>query len=273
MTRHELEDERTFLLRSLEDLDREHESGDLSDEDHAMLRDGYVARTAAVLRRLEGGPSAADDTGGDERRLPRRGVTTEVRGRRRLSGRRLRIVIAAGVVLVIGCALLSVVAHVGPRLPGESVTGSVTMTPQQQVAQNVAEAETDESGGDAVDAVKLYESVLHQDPTDEQALAEVGWLEFEAGAQDKQGTLLSLGEGEEQEAERVDPGDFAPHLYLGSMLLAQGDAAGAVAQYRQFLADHPPRAKVRAAEPFIIRAFSDADVAVPALPPAAPTGR
>jgi len=94
----------------------------------------------------------------------------------------------------------------------------------------------------------------------------VGWLEYEAGAQGKQGTLLSLGEGEEQEAERVDPGDFAPHLYLGSMLLAQGDPTGAVGQYRQFLADHPPRAKVIAATTFIIKAFSQAHVAAPELP-------
>jgi len=270
VTRHELEDERTFLLRSLEDLDREHDAGDLSDEDHATLRDGYIARTAQVLRRLEDGPPAVDDAGGGEPQPPRRHATPRMTSGRRLPARRL--LITAGLVLVIGCAFLSVVAHVGPRLPGESVTGSVTLTPAEQMAQTLAQAETDESRGDGADAVKLYETVLHQDPTQEQALAEVGWLEFEAGAQDKQGTLLSLGEGEEQEAERVAPGDFAPRLYLGSMLLSQGDAAGAVAQYRSFLADHPPRAKVSAAEPFIIRAFSDAHVAAPALPTAAPAG-
>jgi tetratricopeptide (TPR) repeat protein len=271
VTRHELEDERTFLLRSLEDLDREHDAGDLSDDDHATLRDGYIARTAQVLRRLEDGSPAADDTGGGEGRRPRGHTSPPVTTGRRLPSRR-RLLITAGLVLVIGCAFLSVVVHLGPRLPGESVTGSVTLTPSEQVAQTLAQAETDESEGDAVDAVKLYQSVLHRDPTEEQALAELGWLEFEAGAQDKQGTLLSLGEGEEQEAERVDPGDFAPHLYLGSMLLSQGDAAGAVAQYRRFLADHPPRAKVSAATPFIIRAFSDARVAIPALPPSAPAG-
>ena len=98
-----------------------------------------------------------------------------------------------------------------------------------------------------------------------QALAELGWLEYEAGAEGRQSTLLSLGEGEEQQAERVDPADFAPHLYLGSMLLAQGDATGAVDQYRQFLADHPPRAKVSTAAPFIVKAFSAAHLTPPAL--------
>ena len=35
-----LEEQRDFLLRSLEDLEREYEAGDLTDEDHRTLRDG-----------------------------------------------------------------------------------------------------------------------------------------------------------------------------------------------------------------------------------------
>jgi tetratricopeptide (TPR) repeat protein len=252
VTRRELEDERSFLLRSLEDLDREHEVGDLSDEDHARLRDGYIARTAVVLKTLEGDrpdPSTRPAA-----------PTVPVR-----PGRRNRWVIAALVAVVV-LALLSVVAHVGPRLPGESVTGSVTLTKQQQLLRTLTQAETLESQGNAAEAVKLYGTVLQQDPNQEQALAEVGWLEYEAGAESKQGRLLSLGESEEERAATVDPGDFAPHLYLGSMLLAQGDATGSVAQYRLFLADHPPRARVTASVPFIIEAFSDAHVPPPALP-------
>jgi tetratricopeptide (TPR) repeat protein len=168
--------------------------------------------------------------------------------------------------LVIGLAAWAVVAHVGPRLPGESVTGSVTLSPAQQAVRTLAQAETLESQGNDAQAVQLYETVLRQEPNQEQALAELGWLEYEAGAEAKQSTLLSLGEANEQRAEGLVPGDFAPHLYLGSMLLAQGDPTGAVAQYRAFLADHPPRAKVIAAEPLIIEAFSDAHLPPPALP-------
>ncbi|HXQ62870.1 MAG TPA: hypothetical protein VN796_11090 [Acidimicrobiales bacterium] len=271
MTRRELEDERTFLLRSLEDLDREHEAGDLSDEDHAVLRDGYVARTAEVLRSLDGAPSPTGAGVGRAgsthpgRRPPSRSATTSpTDGRRR---RRRILVVAATVAVVVG-AVWAVVAHVGPRLPGESVTGSVTLTPSQQTARTLAEAETLESRGNAVEAVKLYESVLRRDPSQEEALAELGWLEYQAGADGKDGTLLALGERQEQQAERVDPGDFAPHLYLGSMLLAQGDPAGAATQFRQFLADHPPRATVTSAAPFITEAFS----AIHQVPPPLPVG-
>jgi len=65
---------------------------------------------------------------------------------------------------------------------------------------------------------------------------------------------------------RVEPGAYAPHLYLGSMLLAEGNDNGAVAQYRQFLADKPPTAEVRAAQQFIDEAFDGAHQPVPALP-------
>ena len=53
MNRPELDDERAFLLRSLEDLEREHDAGDLSERDYAVLRDRYTAHAAAVLRSLD----------------------------------------------------------------------------------------------------------------------------------------------------------------------------------------------------------------------------
>ena len=48
----ELEEERRFLLRSLEDLEREHDVGDVDDADYSTLLDGYTVRTAAVLREI-----------------------------------------------------------------------------------------------------------------------------------------------------------------------------------------------------------------------------
>ena len=55
----ELEEERAFLLRSLDDLDRERDAGDLDEHDYVELRDGYTARAAAVLRELEARPGGA----------------------------------------------------------------------------------------------------------------------------------------------------------------------------------------------------------------------
>jgi tetratricopeptide (TPR) repeat protein len=280
MTRRPLEDERSFLLRSIEDLDREHAVGDLSDADHAILRDGYVARTAALLRSSPGAPTASTRSGAAPGPTPPpHPVTADPSSRPRPSrasvggrrsdagtGRRRRVLVVMSTAAVAAGVVWAVAAHLSPRLPGESVTGSIALSGAQQTGRTLAQAETLESRGNAAEAVKLYQAVLRRDPTQEQALAQVGWLEFEAGAQARDATLLGLGERQEQKAEDLDPGAFAPHLYLGSMALAQGDATDAVTQYRQFLADAPPRATVASAAAFITQAFSDAHLAPPALP-------
>ena len=48
----ELEEERRFLLRSLTDLERELEAGDVDRADYEVLRDGYTARAATVMRAM-----------------------------------------------------------------------------------------------------------------------------------------------------------------------------------------------------------------------------
>ncbi|HUO48707.1 MAG TPA: hypothetical protein VMU09_07740, partial [Acidimicrobiales bacterium] len=70
----------------------------------------------------------------------------------------------------------------------------------------------------------------------------------------------------EEAAVRADSRAYAAHLYLGSMLLTEGDAQGAVGEYRAYLADHPPASSVAAAASFITRAFTQAGQPVPALP-------
>ena len=55
-----LTDQREFLLRSLDDAAREHEAGDLSDEDYAVLEARDRARLAEVEAELAAlGPEPA----------------------------------------------------------------------------------------------------------------------------------------------------------------------------------------------------------------------
>jgi tetratricopeptide (TPR) repeat protein len=54
----ELEEERRYLLRSLKDLEREREAGDVDDDDYRTLKDGYTVRAASVLRQIEDGRRA-----------------------------------------------------------------------------------------------------------------------------------------------------------------------------------------------------------------------
>lgn len=270
MSTEELEDERDVLLMSLEDLEREHDAGDLPDEDYQLLRDRYTVRAARVLRELENadasGSLAAEaetagtgDDPGRDRSLP---------GRRAPGRWRRRWLVALSIVLVgvVALSIVLVVEGTSTRLPGDTATGSISLSRQQSLERELAQAQSLEASGDAPEALVVYHEVLQQDPTEEEALAESGWLEFQAGAQAKNSSLLSQGQEDEQKAEQSDPGAFAPHLYLGSMLLVEDDYAEAVAQYELFLSDGPPSSTVSSAAPFIDRAYEGAGLTPPSVP-------
>ncbi len=265
MTRDVLDDERAFLLDSLEDLEREHDAGDLVEQDYEVLRDRYTRRLAEVLRALErvssseSGPSTVASTPGSGA-----GSTPARRRRRTLLVVGLLAVAAAVAVVV-------VVTQTGARLPGQTATGSVSLSRGAQERRTLAQAQSLEASGDAAGALGLYGQVLAEDPTQPEALAESGWLEFEAGVQSKDATVLGRAQAQEQMAEDAEPGAYAPHLYLGSMFLTEGNAAGAVTQYRRFLADGPPASVVEAARPFIDQAFQKAGQPVPASVGSTPT--
>ena len=172
--------------------------------------------------------------------------------------------------LVAAVAVTVVATQTGTRLPGQTATGSVSLSRGAQLRRTLAQAETLESEGNAAGAVPLYDEVLAQDPTQPDALAQSGWLEFQAGVASRDSAVLAKAQQLEEAAQRAESRAYAPHLYLGSMLLAEGDDTGAVAQYRQFLADGPPQAEVRAAAPFIDEAFGGAHQPVPVLPATTP---
>jgi len=175
-------------------------------------------------------------------------------------------IVGASAVVVAAASVLLVTRSASSRLPGQTATGSVSLSRQQQLRRDLAQAQALEAQGNAAGALELYHQVLEKDPAQQEALAESGWLEYEAGVQAKDAKLLSQGQSDEEKAERADPSAFSSHLYLGSMLLVEGNAKGAVAQYRSFLADSPPTSVVRSAEPFVERAFKDAGLAPPPMP-------
>ncbi|HUI03103.1 MAG TPA: hypothetical protein VLZ77_06150 [Acidimicrobiales bacterium] len=270
-----LEDERAFLLDSLEDLEREHAAGDLADDDYAALRASYTRRAAAVLRALQGddaprapaphrgaaAPRAAGGPGdgaGPDAPPARRG---------RAAPRRRRLVVGGGLVAAaVVVAVVLVATHTASRLPGQTASGTVELSKAEQVRRTLSQAEALEQQGDAAGALRLYHQVLAQDPTQVDALAQSGWLEFEAGVQAGSTAVLDDAESREQAAVRAQPSAYAPHLYLGSMYLAAGDDGDAVDQFQAFLADHPPASQVETAQPFIERAYRGAGVPLPPLP-------
>ncbi len=151
------------------------------------------------------------------------------------------------------------------RLPGQTATGSVSATQSQQILQTLDQAAGLENEGQYGQAAQLYQSVLTAHPDNEVALAQLGWLEYQTGRSGNNASLMGDGEAKLDQAARLDPGDYAASLYLGTILLQRdGNAAAAVGQYQRFLGDDPPSAVVQQAAPQLRQAFQQAGVPLPA---------
>jgi cytochrome c-type biogenesis protein CcmH/NrfG len=271
-----LAERRRFLDRSLADADAEYLAGDLSDQDYLALRRRDMGRLAALSAggsdrpgAASGGVALADrPVGADgvsehsDRATP--GRTTRGSGPR-TGGRRRWLL--GGAVAAFGAAVvvLAVSLFATNRLPGQTATGSIGLNQSQQVAETLAQAADYQNQGKLSQAVGLYQSVLDSHPANEVALAQLGWLEFETGQQGVDQSLIHDGLAKLNRAVGLDPSDYAVRLYLGTVQLQYDDnAAGAVAQYRDFLADGPPATLVRQAAPEIRNAFQQAGLTAPA---------
>ena len=256
-----LVDRRDFLRRSLEDADREHEAGDLEDADYVLLRrrdEASLADVEAQLAALDSRPAPDPVVPVGARRVPP-GVRRRVRRPRRRAW--LGVV---GTLAVIAGVVVLVVNLTSTRLPGQVLTGGVTLTGAKLIDQELDQAAVLDDQGNAVTAIRIYQLVLSKDPRQGTALAELGWLEWESGSSSGNAALESTGRASVAKAVEVAPSFYAGHLYLGTIDVDQGDAEAAVAQYRLFLADQPPSSWVRDFSPEIRDAFAADGEKVPA---------
>ena len=257
-----LVDRRDFLRRSLEDADREHEAGDLEDADYVLLRrrdEASLADVEAQLAALDSRPAPDPVVPVGARRIPAGVPRRRVRRPRRRAW--LGVV---GTLAVIAGVVILVVNLTSTRLPGQVLTGGVTLTGAKLIDQELDQAAVLDDQGNAVTAIRIYQLVLSKDPRQGTALAELGWLEWESGSSSGNAALESTGRASVAKAVDVAPSFYAGHLYLGTIDVDQGDAAAAVAQYRLFLADQPPSSWVRDFSPEIRDAFAADGQTVPA---------
>ena len=278
------EERRHFLVQSLADADAEYLAGDLSDKDYLALRHrdmvrlaaldtttsttttgaeaggGELARTAVIVAE---GPPAATGPPGTE--APDDQVLSEPASKKPGRTGRNRWFLRGAVGAFAAALVVAVFLFASARQPGQSVTGSFAETPQQQVEETLAQAATDENQGQPDQAAQLYQSVLTKNPDNEVAMAQLGWLEYQTGRSGGSASLVKDGTAKLDRAVALDPGDYAVRLYLGTVLMEEdSDAAGAVAQYRQFLADSPPPAIVKQAAAEVRAAYQQAGDPVPA---------
>lgn len=207
------EEERDFLLRSIEDLDREYAAGDIAEADYRALRDDYTARAAAALRAMDTPPPA------------RVAAPASRRGWRPLAW-------VLGVLLVALGAGWFVASSAGERVAGDTATGSVP----EASTDRIARAQRLVRDGEVLEAIKVYDDLLADDPENPVALAERGWLLSRVDQ-----SLVDRGLEGIDKALGIEPAYAEAHFYRGMILLqAKNDPAGAAAAFRAALESDPP---------------------------------
>jgi tetratricopeptide (TPR) repeat protein len=212
------EEERTFLLASLADLEREHAAGDIDDDDYRALKDDYTARAATLLRAIDAGKASLP--GAEAPRRP------------------LRTVGRVGLVLALGVGSgVAVSQSSGLRLPGEVATGGIrdSSTTLLNEAQGLFQA------GELLDAIRTFDEVLKISPGNTEAMTYRGWALFQAGTAAGNVDLLDAAEASIDQAIATDA-SYAPALVFKSVILARyhGDPGAAFETVNEALNVEPP---------------------------------
>lgn len=149
-----LEDQRDFLLRSLEDLEREHDAGDLDADDYQALRDDYTGRAAETIRAI------------DERRAA-------FASARRPSSKGRTFAIFGGVIAFAAVAGLLVANSIGARQAGDTATGGISVreSPSQRAQQCIPKVAPQAPS----EAISCFQDVLDDDPRNTVAKTWLGW--------------------------------------------------------------------------------------------------
>ena len=294
--------EQEFLRQSIEDLAEQRAVGEVGEEDFAVLDSRYGRRLAeveAAIGDLAAGELAAADrvtadqagTGADLVTADQAGtaadpevpVEAEVRVgliggaspvppasparrlRRRLGSRRARLVIgiAAAVCFVVAATVLAA-SLAGIRLPGESATGSVSLSSAQQEQETLDQAAILGSEGRVADAVQLYNQVLQTDPNQPDALTYGGWLVRLAGLSSKNRLVLARGDASVARAVKVAPGYPDGHALLGVILyedFARPEAAAV--QFRDALGAGASKSLLMSVAAVAAKAFAAAKEPLP----------
>ncbi|CAB4597525.1 unannotated protein [freshwater metagenome] len=162
-----LEEERDFLLRSLEDLEREHAAGDVDDVDYAALNDDYTARAADVIRAID----------------TRNELAASSRPVR--SWKRSALTLGLVAFLAVGAGWV-VFRDSGTRAPGQGLSGDVRQDSANlilraqgytgQASAALQAGNTDKALAQYELAIESYDKALELSPANAEALTYRGWV-------------------------------------------------------------------------------------------------
>ncbi|MEM9465896.1 MAG: hypothetical protein AAGA90_11015 [Actinomycetota bacterium] len=208
-----LEEERDFLLASLDDLEVERAAGDLDDTDYHALKSDYTTRAARVLRRLDGAdrPSPKAPDAGDEAK-----------------GRAWMWLLGVAVVATLAGVLVAQFS--GSRGVNDTISGDIRVTTRELLL----DAQQRLGEGDIDGAIEIYDEVLDISPANTEALAYKGWFLRLQG--DPEG-----GRPWVEDAVAIDPEYPDARVFAIALALDTGDIAAAVDHLAAFdELDAPP---------------------------------
>ncbi len=147
-----LEEQRAFLQRSLADLERENEAGDLEPDDYETLKHDYQARLARVSKAVDDG----------------RAEFAAVREQTRPA--RTALITAGVIVFAIVCGVM-VARSAGRREASGTITGDISKTARERNTECL-----NLFSSSAQKAIDCYTGVLADAPDNVEALTYRGWV-------------------------------------------------------------------------------------------------
>jgi uncharacterized protein (TIGR02996 family) len=235
--RQELEQERDFLLKSLDDLEGERSAGNIDAESYTELHDDYTARAAATIRTLRDGI--------DARPTPPP------------SSWRRRGLVIGGIVALAVLASVTLAAALGARLPGQTSSGnapaaSTSRDGRQARLQAAVDANPNdatvrlalarflEESGDMVGSLKQLDEAVRVAPENADALADAGRVRFIVAGQvpspDAQRQLVASARSLLDRAVQANPDHADAHFYRAVVLLEGfNEVDAAVSEFQRYL--------------------------------------
>ena len=275
-TRDELEAERDFLLKSLDDLELERASGGIDDESYAALHDDYTARTAATIRALRDGVDARAT-------------------RAKAPPSRRRVGAVAAIVVFAVLAGVALAGAVGVRLPGQTSSGNSPESSESSAAEAVGRritalqkqvnanpddydlrlslADAYAANNDLVTALEQWDAAVTIDPNRPEAHAQLGRALYLVSQQlpdrTAQAQYVAEARAAFDKAIAVGPGYIDAYFFRGVLLGAIGELERAQADLQTYLSQSPNgtwRTQASDALSDVTAAIARASTTVPASP-------
>ena len=240
--KEELEAERDFLMKSLDDLELEHATGGIDDDSYDALHDDYTARAAATIRALRDGV--------DARPAPAPPSSTK---------RRVAIV-AVVLVFAVGAGV-ALAAALGARLPGTTSSGNEQSDVVTALARRIESlqdqvnaspdgydlrldlADAYARNNDLPTAIEQWDAAVTIDPNRPEGHAQLGRALYLVSEQvpnkDARAQLVAQARAALNQAILVGPDYPDSFFFRGVLLAATGELASAQADLQTYLASTP----------------------------------